>query len=484
MNRAANSRLLPGMGALTIVLLCFFGSFIAPTTAYATSTYSYPINNWTCTAGTITNPTTLGAAEPACEAKDPTITFCGWVDGTGDTNGSHYLEKGYSSGGNCTTGGVTLQLTGSCSNGGSLSTTYPGWCIVGGQPPPSTACQSKTGQTVALESSTGHIAPGPHMDGESCNIANVADDTCATYQTSTVCVSFGVYDGTIGPQGTDVPTKVGSSDQCGTAGNGTSICGNANTPGQCGSVDGGYVCPALIPADTCVNGANGSSFCAIGTTSPPAPNNGTTGTPFTPSNTISSDSGGSQTGNVDYCNTACQNLSTITPTYTGGTAGNTPPAIASTACPAQECALLTDIKNNTGSLKTYAQSSASSLKSIAAWGTTNVNVSAANATYANGTTSMIGSLTATLPSMTNPASPDMSVPAQDCVDPTFNLNISNGHQSTTAGTSNFHICSGVGTSGINIVNIIAPLIELLCGGLFIIWLYEVLTGTGLFGSKR
>lgn len=115
-----------------------------------------------------------------------------------------------------------------------------------------------------------------------------------------------------------------------TAANGSVDCVEAatasptNTSGKnCGTFNGDEVCIGSIPPGTCVSYESGGVACvaASGSStvqSPPAPDNGTPGTPATPTGTVTQGNGSSQTSASYYSSTVVAASSAPTQTNPGG----------------------------------------------------------------------------------------------------------------------------------------------------------------------
>ena len=102
---------------------------------------------------------------------------------------------------------------------------------------------------------------------------------------------------------------------CITGAGGTEACISEQIP-DCGLVNGQYVCADTVPEGNCVFIAGGSFVCTqVAETTPPLPDNGTTGDVATPDATITDSTNGDVT-NI-YSSTTISS-STITPVNTSG----------------------------------------------------------------------------------------------------------------------------------------------------------------------
>ncbi len=380
-----------------------------------------------------------------------------------------------------------------CPSGGSLSSSYPDWCVVNGQAPPNATCQADKGKYVGEFQVTEPVTGSGSFNSYAANSSNNCEvqlDTASLCiptpgsSTTLTCTVGGVYTGNAAPS-TGEPTAGGSPSAANppdtSCMEGASVvCGSSNGtdtgPGQtgCGYVDGNPICASQLPNDSCVSAVNGGTFCATGTPSPPSPNDGTYGTPAVPTQTVVPGVGTPPTGvgpAIDYCNPTCVAGSTTKPVTvgTGSNYGSTttpaPSAGTGQGCPAQECQLLTQIASATSSTAASAASIAGAATYIAAQFATTVNMPGTSTTLAQAP--VIAAIGSAPPSVSGPVTPDLSSLQSQlggpCVPETWVID----------GISMpFNVCDAA--------TIIQGLMQMLLYGVLVIYLWKRFLATGLF----
>lgn len=492
------------LGALFFAALLVF-AYSALSFAASTTTYQAYL-----TAGSSNNISGCGVGNPTQESVSSwqsacTSAFKTWAQNFSPGPGScswTYSSSGptYSSDAGGTTSNSATAGSGcdsplydnesfnlSCPNGGLLSSSYPDWCVVNGQAPPNPTCQADQGKYVGTFSA---IEPtGNGWNGDFANSANGCEvkpngvTVCLASSTSGqfTCVLSGTYTGNPATpsespplSGTpsaanppDTSCMEGAAVVCGSSGNG------GTSPGQtgCGFVDGNPICASQLPNQSCVSAVNGGTFCASGTPSPPAPNNGTYGTPATPTQVFYPGVGTPPTGvgpAIDYCNPTCVAGSTTKPVTIGqGSNTSVAPSAATSAgsCPTQECALLTQIAGATSTMAASNASIAGAATYIAAQFATTVSMPSTSAT--NAQAPLISAIGSAPPSVSGPVTPDLSSLQSQlggpCVPETWVID----------GVSMpFNVCDAA--------TIIQGLMQMLLYGVLVIYLWKRFLATGLF----
>jgi hypothetical protein len=176
-----------------------------------------------------------------------------------------------------------------------------------------------------------------HCDTSSPTIGQSFSGNSTTMATQSYCHAVDGCEVTVtqsaGINGVDVFTGTETNHDCGTAdpakadselhqgetctasdAAGVSVCANPTGKGQCGEVNGEFVCLGDTPKDGCQGFASGAKVCGTSAGTPPVPNNGTPGTPATPTDHITQNVGGTQTTYNYYSSTV----------VAGGTAVGTP----------------------------------------------------------------------------------------------------------------------------------------------------------------
>jgi hypothetical protein len=126
------------------------------------------------------------------------------------------------------------------------------------------------------------------------------------YQTGSTTGGSGAYcSGTPTQVVTQQPIDNGvPNTSCQLLGTATVCAQQAATGTYCGTYNGDQVCIGTIPAGTCSVYSSGGVACTVAGTgspaTPPAPNNGTAGTPATPDLTVSSNASGTTTTTTYY----------------------------------------------------------------------------------------------------------------------------------------------------------------------------------------
>lgn len=94
----------------------------------------------------------------------------------------------------------------------------------------------------------------------------------------------------------DSANSTTSAESCHTTGSGVTVCVNPTGGGQCGDLNGEFVCLKSTPPGGCQVFASGAKVCDSTAGTPPVPDNGTKGQPATPTTQIGqSVNGGSAT---------------------------------------------------------------------------------------------------------------------------------------------------------------------------------------------
>ena len=234
------------------------------------------------------------------------------------------------------------------------------------------------------------------------------------------------------------------------------------------------ICASQLPNSSCVSAVNGGTFCSANTPSPPSPNNGTYGTPATPTQTVTPGVGSPPTalGNpINYCNPTCVAGSTTKPvtigtgTNYGSSTTPAPPAGTGQGCPAQECQLLTQIASATSSTAASAASIVGAATYIAAQFATTVNMPSTNTTLAQAP--VIAAIGSSPPFVSGPVTPDLSLLQYQlgapCVPEIWMID----------GVSMpFNVCDAA--------TIIQGLMQMLLYGVLVIYLWKRFLATGLF----
>ena len=381
----------------------------------------------------------------------------------------------------------------SCPNGGVLSSSYPDWCVVNGQAPPNPTCQADKGKYVGEFNVAEPAAGSGSFNSYATNASNGCEielDTLSLCISNgqpagmLLCTVGGIYTGNQAPSSGE-PTAGGSpsaanpSDTSCMEGAAV-VCGSSNGtntgPGQtgCGFVDGNPLCASQLPNSSCVSAVNGGTFCSANTPSPPSPNNGTYGTPATPTQTVTPGVGSPPTAlgtPINYCNPTCVAGSTTKPvtigtgTNYGSSTTPAPPAGTGQGCPAQECQLLTQIASATSSTAASAASIAGAATYIAAQFATTVSMPSTSTT--NAQAPLITAIGSAPPSVSGPVTPDLSSLQSQlggpCVPETWTID----------GVSMpFNVCDAA--------TIIQGLMQMLLYGVLVIYLWKRFLATGLF----
>jgi len=161
-----------------------------------------------------------------------------------------------------------------------------------------------------------------------CNAVPVGDpfchaDTPSGTTTCTLTVEHTDQTCTL-PTDVDLSNNPDNTPQCASIG-GATLCQspddpNADADGNCGYVNGEYLCLGGIPDGTCVFTSDGGMACSSNATSPPAPDDGTTaGTPAPPDIQVSNND--SNTVNIYGASSVAGSIGN--PTGTGGGADGT-----------------------------------------------------------------------------------------------------------------------------------------------------------------
>ena len=489
------------LGALSFAALLVF-AYSAVANAAATATY--PANSVCSTPNATGAPidgTNGQGDEGPCASStvsywqsqepDGTVASCGWQMASNNPV-SAYDPLSYT---NTVQGGPSSLPCGSweqgnisfsCPNGGTLESAYPGYCIVNGQPPTTNACTASKGKfagsydAVSPNGSPVLTSADPNTG---CEIqANqvlvcVPDVPSSGQQT---CLYGGTYDGNVasnvaptavgGPSPTNPPDTScvqGSVVVCGSSNASDTASGSAG----CGYVDGNPFCASQVPNDSCISAVNSGVFCTVNTPSPPAPNNGTYGTPAAPTQTVLPGVSGnpSVTGTgINYMNPTVVAGSTTKPVTigTGTNPGSTTTApTGGSGCPAEECALLTQILSAATSTESSSAKIAGAATYIAAQFATTVSMPATNTT--NAQAPLIAAIGSAPPSVSAPVTPDLSSLQSQlggpCVPETWTID----------GVSMpFNVCDAA--------IIIQGLMQMLLYGVLVIYLWKRFLATGLF----
>lgn len=498
------------LGALLFVVLLVFSYSIL---SYASSTATYPAfltagssNNISgCVVSTPTQETTTAYSSSCSSAFQtwadlfsPGPGSCAWIFSSQPIT---YSSASSGTGSNEASAGSgcdsplfdTESVSLSCPNGGVLSTSYPDFCIVNGQPPTNQTCAARQGKYVGtFQVSEPAVGSGGSFQSDVVNNSNgceVEIDTLSLCISNgqpsgtDLCTVGGIYTGNVAPSNappaSGSPSAANPPDTSCMEGAAV-VCGSSNGtntgPGQagCGYVDGNPVCASQLPNDSCVSAVNGGTFCATGTPSPPAPNNGSYGQPATPTQTVvpglptTPPSFGPPFG---YCNPTCVSGSTTKPvtigtgTNYGSTTTPAPSAGTGASCPAQECQLLTQIASATSSTAASAASIAGAATFIAAQFASTVNMPSTSTT--NAQAPLIAAIGSAPPSVSGPVTPDLSSLQSQlggpCVPETWTID----------GVSMpFNVCDAA--------TIIQGLMQMLLYGVLVIYLWKRFLATGLF----
>lgn len=297
--------------------------------AWASSSVSYQASVFVSQAGAISNRACITGANwtSFSAAKAPILANCGV--GVSYTNGDTYTVSSgswsYPSAAQAwwnftftwptsNTSSNTTKLSFTCSNGGSLGTTYPGWCIVNGQPPPPPSNGAPDPNCLSMLSENQH---GPTMiytpagsgtansnaiqpsdvhgsDGVSYCSLEATGQPMAFDKAGNAWwfgwVTGDLYAGSVEPAGSESSggTACASSGATQVCQSGPPNSGNAPVPGAPSSQltvgNSNVQIPGSIPDNSCVTTASGAYFCAVGAVQP---NNGASPpSPATPDVTI------------------------------------------------------------------------------------------------------------------------------------------------------------------------------------------------------
>jgi len=226
---------------------------------------------------------------------------------TGTTSGSWVCDKLYSIIDGPGPGDQCLGSLGEfcgprTQTGGYHEAWGPGTC------PPANPCASKVGQ----EAFVGASAPiGNVCDGQCVVLTSLPATTIRGNGSSSPTIYTSSY---TGDSCTTATSGVQVGAQCASSG-GVVSCGVSGK--NCGTFNGDQVCVASIPPGSCQSFASGGVACtAVGSgsssvASPPAPNNGTAGTPATANGSVTT------TVNNSFETTNYYSSSTVS-TSTGG----------------------------------------------------------------------------------------------------------------------------------------------------------------------
>lgn len=176
---------------------------------------------------------------------------------------------------------------------------------VSAQTCPPNPCTSKSGKSVDTNVTGGSAAAGQTVyDAQGCAMQLSTNPVNVIGCGGQCQVATATYTGAQDVSGTP---SAGSGSDCMSSG-GSTFCSEDQNGKNCGTINGDEVCPASIPPGTCVSYASGGVACTMApgantASSPPAPNDGTTGTPATPTAQVSAPGSGSNSSSeitTDY----------------------------------------------------------------------------------------------------------------------------------------------------------------------------------------
>jgi len=301
------------------ILIACVGAFCTDAHAQATTSY---VASFSASCAISATQSSISAAESAvqsCVTAEYAATgkvvcnFTAWSTGIPTQSDQNHYGASTST---CVSGPNNNSLTESCPSGGSLSTTYLGWCIVNGQPPPppSNGGSDPNCQAAMVNNSHGpEVVYTPAGSGTAnTNDIQPSDIMGSGSNSSTPCAmaSSGMpvvtdkagdtwwqgyftgdlYSGSTAPAG----SMASGGTACASSGS-TSVCesggpavGTQPQPGQGVPTttigNSNIQLPGGVPDNSCVTTASGSAVCAVGAQ---VPNNGATPpAPATPDTTI------------------------------------------------------------------------------------------------------------------------------------------------------------------------------------------------------
>ena len=184
-------------------------------------------------------------------------------------------------------------------------------------------CSSLAGKTVPLVMSAGAQPAGTLVvDGSGCiaSVVSTPTNVIGKCGGGMCAIQTATYTG-----GNDLTESYPSGGQgnCMADGSGGTVCTEADKGKNCGTFNGDEVCVASIPNGSCVSYASGGVACAASTT-PPVPNNGTSGTPATPTGQVQQYTDGTTSSTVNYysSSTVAASTSPVAASAGGQNTGN------------------------------------------------------------------------------------------------------------------------------------------------------------------
>lgn|GEM_PF-6785520 len=183
----------------------------------------------------------------------------------------------------------------------------------------SNPCASKTGQSIDGVVSGGAQSAGHNMcsnDGCVVTISSNAINVIGNCPGGMCAIQTGTYSGAQCSFGSTTSADQTSPGNCVHDAAGNTVCSEHRTNGtNCGTVNGDEVCVTTAAPNSCVSYASGGVACNASTT-PPVPNNGTTGVPATPTASVQDQASGNTTNY--YSSTTVGGSTTTVVTNSGG----------------------------------------------------------------------------------------------------------------------------------------------------------------------